>query len=127
MLVHMAEENAGFDLKRMANSLYTIYVVCYAIGYYLYAALLSWNRTPYVYGTNNGKTTFSGQPGSLSAHLFSLGKAPEIQHGGRGRPGLPRALQRGVYVSQKSSWGREADFPPQPEASRRSSAPALTS
>lgn len=99
MPTHVAEQKAGFDLKHLASSLHTIYVVCYAIGYYLHAAPLSWNRTPYIYGTNNYKMTFFGQPGSLSAHLFSLATAPEIQHrtrGGRLSPEPPTSPAGGV-------------------------------
>lgn len=58
MPTHVPEEMADFDLEQLASSSHTIYLVCYAIGYYLHAAPLSRNRTPYVYGTNNYKTTF---------------------------------------------------------------------
>lgn len=104
MPTHVPEEMADFDLEQLASSSYTIYLVCYAIGYYLHAAPLSRNRTPYVYGTNNYKMPLSGQPGSLSAHLFSLGPAPEIQHRTRGGRVSPEP-HRGGFTSPRSAAG----------------------
>uniref|UniRef100_A0A493T242 TBCC domain-containing protein 1 n=1 Tax=Anas platyrhynchos platyrhynchos TaxID=8840 RepID=A0A493T242_ANAPP len=104
MPTHVPEEMADFDLEQLASSSHTIYLVCYAIGYYLHAAPLSRNRTPYVYGTNNYKTPSSGQPGSLSAHLFSLGPAPEIQHRTRGGRVSPEP-HRGGFTSPSSAAG----------------------
>lgn len=123
MPMHVPEEMADFDLEQLASSSHTIYLVCYAIGYYLHAAPLSRNRTPYVYGTNNYKTSLSGQPGSLSAHLFSLGPAPEIQHRTRGGRVSPEPHRGGVYVSQKRCWGRGADFYPSPKPPGRRPSP----